>query len=99
MQEELDAGDAAGQVQILGVNETGQESGNAGMTTGRDLPWLQETAAMPVWGPWAVTWRDVIILDRSNRKVGVYNLTLHPLSDPTNYAELKAMLESAAAAR
>ena len=99
MQDELEAGAAAGQVRILGVNEIGQESGNAVMTTGRDLPWLQETAAEPVWTPWAVAWRDVVILDRLNRKVGVYNLTLHPLSDPTNYAELKAMLESAAAAR
>lgn len=97
MQNELDAGDAAGQVRIVGVNETGQESGNAVMTTGRDLPWLQETAAQPVWGPWAVTWRDVVILDRNNRKVGVYNLTLHPLSDPANYLELKVMLESEAA--
>lgn len=97
MQDEINAD--GGGVQILGVNEVGHESGNATMTNGRALPWLQETAGQPVWTPWAVEYRDVIILDGANRRIGTYNLTEFPLSDPANYAELKAMLESAAGAR
>lgn len=98
MQDDLAAGGVDG-VRILGVNAAGQESGNAVMTAGRDLPWLQETFAEPVWTTWDVEWRDVVILDGANRPLAVYNLTDHPLSEATNYAELKALLESAAGAR
>jgi hypothetical protein len=98
MQDDL-AADGVDGVRILGVNAVGQESGNPQMVAGRDLPLLQETLAQPVWTTWEVTWRDVVILDAANRRIGVYNLTEHPLSEATNYAELKAMLESAAGAR
>lgn len=98
MQEDL-AADGVEGVRILGVNAIGAESGNATMTNGRTLPWLQETLAEPVWTAWDVTYRDVVILDGNNRKIGTYNLTEFPLSDAANYAELKAMLESAAGAR
>ncbi|MBM4130272.1 hypothetical protein FJ250_04500 [bacterium] len=98
MQDDLTAGGTGG-VHILGVNAAGQESGNAAMIAGRDLPWLQETLAEPVWGPWNVEWRDVVILDGANRPLAVYNLTEHPLSEAANYAELKALLESAADTR
>jgi hypothetical protein len=39
-----------------------------------------------------VTWRDVVILDAQNRRVGVYNLTQHNLQTPANYDSLKAMI-------
>lgn len=98
MQDDLAAG-GIDNVRILGVNAIGSESGNAVMTSGRDLPWLQETVAEPVWTTWDVAYRDVVVLDGANRRVAVYNLTEHTLADPANYAELKALLESAAAAR
>ena len=98
MQDDLATG-GIDNVRLLGVNAIGSEGGNAVMTSGRDLPWLQETADEPVWTTWEVTYRDVVVLDGANRRVAVYNLTEHPLSDPANYAELKALLESAAAAR
>jgi hypothetical protein len=47
MQDELDA--AGLDVVIFGVNGVGHESGNANVTLGRDLGWLQETAEEPVW--------------------------------------------------
>ena len=41
---------------------------------------------------WGATYRDVRILDSSNRLAGVYNLTLHDLNDPQNYTELLNIL-------
>lgn len=87
MQKEL-----PGTIEILGVNQVGVESGNAAICNGRDIPWLQETAADDVWGRWNVNYRDVIIVDADNVPVGVYNLTDHDLGVPANYDELKAML-------
>jgi hypothetical protein len=92
MQKELDGLSTQVQIQILGVNETGQESGNASVTTGRTLPWLQDTASENVWASWQVTWRDVIVLDAQNHFVAVFNLTAHDLSNPTEYAALKTLL-------
>lgn len=99
LQDEIRGEGWADDVQILGVNQAGYESGNATACIGKDLPWLQETAQQPIWTPWAITYRDVLILDGANRKVGVYNLTDHDLSLPTNKAELKALLQAAAGAR
>ncbi|MEW5739988.1 MAG: hypothetical protein AB1938_13735 [Myxococcota bacterium] len=59
---------------------------------GRTLPWLQDRADVDVWRAWAVEYRDVIILDADNQRVGVYNLTLHDLSQPANQAALKQLL-------
>ncbi len=83
-------------VQILGVNGIGLESGNPTITSGRDLPWLQDTAAEDVWTKWAVTYRDVVILDSAGYRVGVYNLTEHDLADTGNFATLKQLLVDAA---
>ena len=48
------------------MNQTGLQSGNASITAGRDLPWLQDTASANVWGAWNVTYRDVVVLDADN---------------------------------
>jgi len=87
-----------GDIQILGVNEAGHESGNATITDGRDIPWLQETAEQPVWSWWAPTYRDVIIVDRENRPFAVYNLTEHNLAEGAKYDALKALILEAASA-
>lgn len=79
-------------IQILGVNEVGHESQNAAICSGRDLPWLQETMASRIWEPWAVTYRDVIVLDGQNRAFGVYNLTANDLALDANYAAMKALI-------
>jgi len=50
-----------------------------------------------VWrNQWDVVFRDVIILDRRNVKIGVYNLSEHNLAEPQNYAALRQMLVDAA---
>jgi hypothetical protein len=99
MQDELAGEGGDVEIRILGVNGMGLESGNAAACAGKDLPWLQETVDNPVWIPWAVEYRDVVILDRANRRVTSYNLTTHDLSNPGNYLELKALLQSATGAR
>ena len=97
MQAELDAGGDSAAIAILGVNGIGLESGNASVTSGRVLPWLQDTEAQAVWESWQVTYRDVVILDGENHRVGVFNLTAHDLAEPGEYAALRQMLLDAAA--
>ncbi len=104
LQKELKAAYPALRIQFLGVNEQGQESGNPSMTAGRALPLLQDVDAntnskSDVWyDRWNVAFRDVVILDGSNDKVGVYNVTVHNLATPENYATLREMLVDAAMA-
>jgi hypothetical protein len=96
MQGELDAEGLALEIQILGINGAGLESGNAAICNGRDLPWLQETPSGTVWIDWEVAWRDVVILDVENRPVTSYNLSTHRLDVPANYETLKGLIRDAA---
>ncbi len=96
MQTELLALGLPVNVQLLGVNAAGLESGNAFITMGRTLPWLQDTDEKNVWASWGAVWRDVWILDGENVPIAIYNLTEHNLADAANYTELKGMLEAAA---
>ena len=89
MQNELVAEGYA--VQLLAINEIGF-SGLGTMADRGDLPLLQDTEEENVWVEWDVTYRDVVILDRNNIRVGVFNLTTDSLSDPSNYEALKSLL-------
>ncbi len=79
------------------MNEVGHESGNASICAGRDLPWLQDVEAQDVWGVWAPTYRDVIVLDGNNVVFGVFNLTSNSLAIPANYDALRQLFLDAAA--
>lgn len=92
MQGEINADSTARAVQILGVNAAGQEADNALICANRTIPWLQDTNDAQVWNSWAVTWRDVVILDGENKVIAIYNLTEHHLEDADNYATLKNLL-------
>ena len=92
MQGEIDALHPGHEVRILGINEIGEESGNDGMCEGREIPWLQETQEHPCWGPWGVTYRDVVICDPDNERAAVYNVTVHNLSVGANYDSLKSLI-------
>ncbi|NUP08763.1 MAG: hypothetical protein HOW73_22165 [Polyangiaceae bacterium] len=94
MQDELTA--AGLDVTIVGINSIAAESGNSLITAGRDLAWLQETPAEPVWTDWGISYRDVVILDENNEVVAIYNLTQHNLGDSLNYEELYGLFEAAA---
>jgi hypothetical protein len=96
MQADLDALETERAIRILGLNDEGLESGNAGMTNGRVLPWLQPMAGQDIWELWDVEYRDVIIVGPDNEYVGTYNLTIHDLSNPDNYEVLKSLLLDAA---
>jgi len=85
-------------IQLAGINGIGFESGNALMTDGRDIPWLQDVTLEDVWTSWEVTYRDVVILDADNNIIDTYNLTSHSLGTTTNYEELKNLLIAAAEA-
>jgi hypothetical protein len=98
MQKELDALPTKVSIRLLGVNEVGHESGNASFTTGRVLPWLQDTAADGVWASWQVAFRDVVVLDTSGHRVAVFNLTANDLSQPASYDALKNLLVGVASA-
>ena len=97
MQTELDSENPELNINILGVNEFGHESGNSQIIDGRDLPWLQDIddngdGASDTWDSWDVTFRDVIITDAQNEKVAVYNLTTNDLANTDNFAALKQLL-------
>ena len=95
MQAEILAANPASKIRILGVNQTGQEPYNDLAVAGNSIPWIQD-AAGAAWGGWAVTWRDVVILDRENRKAAVFNLTEHDITQPAEYAALLALLRATA---
>ncbi len=100
MQNDLDANYPELDIQILGVNGAGYESGNESITSGRDIPWLQDVdddddGESDVWISWDVAYRDVVIADAENVKVQVFNLTTYNLQIPENYDALLQMLVDA----
>ncbi len=96
MQAYIDSQETLRPVRILGVNGIGLESGNEGMTTGRELPWLQPAADQDIWSLWQVEYRDVFILGPGNKHLGTFNLSVHDLADPANNADLMTQLLAAA---
>ena len=73
---------------IIGINAHDKSIGNETITTGRDLPWLQDDSAVDVWTLWDVEYRDVYILDEENKLVAVYNLSLNDLNQESAYNDL-----------
>ena len=96
MQIELDALGTVLNIQILGLNGVGYESANDLNCQGKDIPWLQDQASENVWALWAVTYRDVVVLDENNEVLFIYNLTTYDLGNPANYQALRDMLADAA---
>jgi len=92
MQAELNA---EGGISIAGINSLGSESGVPDMCLGRVIPLLQDTAVEHVWTQWQVTYRDVVVLDKDNMEVAVFNLTDNDLQVPANYDALKNILRAA----
>ena len=93
MQVELDTQYPGLEIDIIGVNEVGHESGNESICDGRDLPWLQDLSSTDWWGTWAPTYRDVIILDKNGELADVFNLTDKDIDgNDANYVELETLL-------
>jgi peroxiredoxin len=94
--EELRAANPALNVEIVGVNRADQAAYNGMISYSVNLPWLQDTEEQAVWSTWAVSMRDVWILDSLNRPVSVFNVSEHNLAFSENRANLKQMLLEAA---
>ena len=89
-------------IQLLGINERGQESANSLAVADRTLPWLQAVDqngnnVSAVWNEtWQLEYRDVVVLNGANETAFVYNLTTHDLGNATNYETLRnAILRTA----
>lgn len=80
---------------IVIVNLTGLESGNASLFEVCTLPVVQDDATANVWTSWGATWRDVYVLDRTNALHEVFNLTTYDLSDTANYDALYELFVAA----
>jgi|GEM_PF-650540 len=101
MQNDFDTNHPELGIQILGVNGAGFAGGNGSITSGRDAPWLQDLdgnndGLSDVWASWGVAYRDVVILDADNAKVGTFNLTTYNLQVPENYDTLRQLFINAA---
>lgn len=96
LQAELRATNTDFNIEIAGVNDASKAAFNAVITSGRTIPWLQDTATDNVWTRWQVGYRDLRVLDSQNQLLAVYNLTEHNLSDPSNRAALTQLLLDAA---
>lgn len=62
------------------------------MVDGHGIPWLQDQDESQAWTQWGAEHFDLMILDEGNMRVRMINLAEYDLTDPANYAELKAML-------
>ena len=101
MQEDLRTNYPTLNIELIGVNSVGKEAGNEAATQGRDIPLVQDLDAngdgnSDVWSLWNAEWRDVVIVDGNNARVGTYNLKTHSLAEAEDYAELREMLVDAA---
>lgn len=104
MQGELESTYPILNIQIVGLNEVGQDPAGANdlMMAGRTTPWLQDgdsngNQRSDVWyDKWNVTYRDVIVLNGQNEMADVYNLTSNDLGVAANYATMRDKLIDAA---
>jgi hypothetical protein len=83
------------EMQIIGINEMGHTSGLETANAERTLPLLQDDETQRVWERWSVTYRDVIVLDGENKKVGVLNLTDNSLADEENKVTMEDLFLTA----
>ena len=96
LQNQLAAENPGLPIQIVGLNEIGHESANDLMTSGRDLPWLQDVDlnnnnVSDVWyDQWDIVYRDVVIVDSDGVWRGAYNLTINDLGNAANFELLKS---------
>ncbi|MEM8678940.1 MAG: hypothetical protein AAGF97_06295 [Planctomycetota bacterium] len=92
------------EIDIIGMNHYREDAGNAEVSEGRDIPWLQDVDEdgdnlNDNWlTSWPFVYRDVVIVDAENVAVSTFNLTLHSLEEPESYATLRQMLIDVATA-
>ena len=83
-------------IHMIGVNSIHAEAGNPDMVAGREIPWLQDTAAASAAVLWQAEHFHLIVLDEENVPIRDQNLLESDLMDPIHYDEMKAFLLEAA---
>lgn len=100
MQAEFDAHLPSANVQIVGMNQFGDEASNPQMAARSDLPLLQDVDSnndtqSDVWVDYSVTWRDVRVIDSDGELSDVIiNLTTSDLRTQSTYDQVKADITS-----
>jgi len=97
MQTELETKHPLLDIHFVGVNRAGLESGNAEMTDGKSIPWLQDMdhdsdGSSDVWADWGAGHLDLVVLDGNNELLAKTNLSAHPLEDQENHDALRETL-------
>ena len=78
--------------QIIGINQSGFERANETFTAGRDLPWLQDTEQTQLWDVWAVSYRDLYLVDGDGVLRDIYNLSSNDLRGEAATSELLSLV-------
>lgn len=99
LQQDLNKNLPSSKVNILAINEVGEDSANDVAAALSDLPLLQDTRSEDVWGNWDVTWRDVQVVDTDGVVTDILNLTSNDIDETQNYDNLKSMIVNAATSK
>jgi hypothetical protein len=86
-------------IELVGINLSGLESGNEGMTALCTFPWLQDVASNNVWAVWQATKDDLFIVDSLGRQQSLFRIGEHDLTYSTNRQTLYQLLLAAAVIR
>lgn len=98
MQQDLKAAAPDLNIEIIGMNLTNKAAFNSAMTSGRTIPWLQDTVEDHARQNWGALNDEIWILDWNNRLYAKYDLLAHNLQLTSNRAELRALFLAAAKA-
>ena len=96
MLEELRAAYPDSDIRILGVNEAGYESGNSRLAAAASIPALQDTFSENVTDAWAVTYRDVVLVDengtegRSIQSDPIFARVVFSITRPSNQSSRRS---------
>ena len=95
MQAELQMANLELPVQIIAINGADFEAGVSAMSDEGNLPLLQDTENIDLWGLWDITYRDVVVVDATLVPIARLNLTTHDLATTTTY-DASGLLEQGA---
>lgn len=102
MAEELNTNYPSSEIDILAINEEGEERDNPVAAALADLPLLQDVDAnndgnSDVWEDWGASWRDVHVVDAQGELHSVYSLTTDgDLRETADYNTVKDRIIDAA---
>ncbi len=93
MQTEVTGSFPRTEVQILGVNQSGETAGNSQICNGQVLPWLQDTAESNAWGTWRAEAGDLVVVGRDSKVAYFEDLAIDSLETAASYDSVEARVE------